>query len=89
MCILSDYRDDLQYGSVLCHQEHQGGYIRGALASSHQPAILMHVPFYEAGGVWEVQYIAQRQITIHPSYPSGPWTNVKPIMHRHVHLAFS
>lgn len=31
MCVVSDHRDDLQYGSVLCHQEQQGGYIDGEL----------------------------------------------------------
>lgn len=34
MCLISDHRDGLQYGSVLCHQEQQGGYINGELTSS-------------------------------------------------------
>lgn len=29
MCLISDHWDDLQHGSVLCHQEQQGGYING------------------------------------------------------------
>lgn len=37
MCLISDHRNDLQYGSVLCHQEQQGGYIDGELTPSPLP----------------------------------------------------
>lgn len=37
MCLIADHRDDLQYGSVLCHQEQQGGYIDGELPPLHPP----------------------------------------------------
>lgn len=42
MCVISDHRNDLQYGSVLCHQEQQGGYIDGKLTHPPtQPATLI------------------------------------------------
>lgn len=38
MCLISDHRNDLQYGSVLCHQEQQGGHIDGEFTHSLTPS---------------------------------------------------
>lgn len=44
MCVISDHRNDLQYGPVLRHQEQQGGYIDGELTPLPSPPAELHRP---------------------------------------------